>query len=370
LINKFVILQTPIKFFKVNLLRVVFFPFAVIYGIITFVRNKLYDLKILKSYSFDFPVISVGNLSVGGTGKTPHIEYIIRLLKENYSVCTLSRGYKRKTKGFVLADNNSNALQIGDEPMQFKNKFDDIRVAVDEDRVDGIKKLKDKYPDIDVFLLDDAFQHRKIAPGLSILITSVNKLYTEDYLLPTGSLRESISGANRADIIIVTKTDKFLSPITKRRIYSELKPKFYQNIYFSYVKYGKILPLPSFDFKVTKSKFNTILLFTGIADSTDLQYYLKEMCNELIFLRFPDHHYYTKKNIELIRKTNNDIYTKNKIIITTEKDAMRLTKSKTIDFIKDLQIFYIPIEIEFKKNDKKKFNKQILDYVEENKPIR
>lgn len=352
-----------------NYLRILFFPFSLLYGIIIYIRNKLFDLKIIKSNKFDFPVISVGNLSVGGTGKTPHIEYIIRLLKKKYAVCTLSRGYKRKTKGFVLADKNSNAIEIGDEPMQIKNKFNDINVAVDENRVEGIKIVKQKYPETEVFLLDDAFQHRKIIPGLSIIITSFSKLYTDDFLMPTGNLRESVSGASRADIIIVTKTSKFLSPITKRRIISELKPKPNQKLYFSYIKYGKILPLPGFNFKVTRSRFNTILLFTGIANPSEFQDYLNLICNELILLKFPDHHFFTKKDFEIIREANNDIFTNDKIIICTEKDAMRLSESKALDFIGDLQIFYIPIKVEFHKNDKEKFNKQIIDYVEKNKPI-
>ncbi len=349
-----------------KLLRIILLPFALLYGLIVTIRNKLFDWGILYSRSYDLPVISVGNLSCGGTGKTPHVEYIIRLLQENYSVSTLSRGYGRETKGFILAENNHKSEQIGDEALQLNHKFDKIKVAVDEKRTEGIDILLNKFPDLDVIILDDAFQHRVVKPGLSILLTNFYSLYTDNYLLPTGTLREPISGAKRADIIIVTKTPKIFSPITRRRLVDEIKPRAHQKLYFSYIKYDEMIPLTKTKPITKKKKFNTILMFTGIADPYTLQFYLKNICIELVSLNFPDHHQYTIKDLSHIKKTYDNIFTKNKIIITTEKDAMRFMKSDLMDNIKDLPIFYVPIKIEFHK-DKDKFNEQIIDYVEKSR---
>jgi len=220
-----------------NLLRKILFPFAILYGIITSIRNFLFDVGILKSYSFDLPIIAVGNLSVGGTGKTPQIEYLIRLLSDTYKIATLSRGYKRQSKGFVLADSGSNATVLGDEPFQFYQKFPEIQVAVDADRKNGIEQLLLQKEIPQIILLDDAFQHRKVKAGFYILLTSYGDLYSNDFILPTGNLRESRSGAKRANIVVVTKCPKMLSHKEQKSIQSKLKLTKNQELYFSFIDY-------------------------------------------------------------------------------------------------------------------------------------
>ncbi len=350
-----------------NILRVLLFPFACLYGLITQIRNKFFDWHILPSESFDMPVISVGNLSYGGTGKTPHIEYLVRLLEKEFKTATLSRGYGRKSKGFVMANEFSSFHEIGDEPLQYQQKFENIKVAVDECRRRGIKILHNSNHELDCILLDDAFQHRYVKPGLSILLTDFHKLYVNDYPIPTGTLRERRKGAKRADIIIVTKTNSVLSPITKRRIANLIKPRKNQTLYFSHIKYGSKISLTNFTETPEKKKYNTIILFTGIANSYPLQEHLRNFCSELIVLDFPDHHKYNEKDLEKIKTTYLDVFSKNKIIFTTEKDAMRLIKTNLFEEIKDLPIFYIPIEIKFHLGGEKGFNKQIVDYVKKNK---
>lgn len=350
-----------------NLLRLILYPFSLLYGTITWVRNKCFDKNILRSTSFELPVISVGNLTLGGTGKSPHIEYLIRLLSDKYKVATLSRGYKRKTMGFILADDSSTAKDIGDEPFQFKSKFDNIQVAVDEKRVNGIEKLQDINPDLDVVLLDDAFQHRYVKPGLSILLTDFHNLYNQDYLVPSGSLREFRSGAHRADIIVVTKCARVLSPLTRTRINDELKPQHHQKLYFSYIEHGVFKAIPGIKFTPdTEKKYATILLFAGIANSYPLEYYLKNICIELEIVKFPDHYHYNKKDIIRIVEAFDRILTRNKVIVTTEKDAMRLLHPEFIELLKHYPVCYVPIEIKFHKEDKIKFENQINDYVKEN----
>ena len=350
-----------------NLLRLILFPFSLLYGFITWSRNKCFDKNILPSKSFEIPVISVGNLTMGGTGKSPHIEYLIRLLSEDYKVATLSRGYKRKTKGFILADDQTTAKEIGDEPFQFKSKFENIQVAVDEKRVRGISKIQEQIPEVDAILLDDAFQHRYVKPGLSILLTDFHNLYSQDYIVPSGSLREFPSGARRADIIVVTKCAKVLSPLTRIRINEELKPLPHQELYFSYIEHGAYTPIPGIKFiPDKKKKYSTILLFAGIANSYPLEFYLKNLCIDLEILKFPDHHEYNKKDVTLILETFDSIFSQNKIIVTTEKDAMRLMYPEYIKMLKHYPVCYIPIEIKFHKEDKIKFDNQILQYVKEN----
>lgn len=226
------------------LLRILLLPFSLIYGLIVGVRNYFFNNGLLKSVEFKIPVISVGNLSAGGTGKTPHVEYLIRLLKDHFKIAVVSRGYLRKTRGFVLTDINSTVSMVGDEPMQYINKFKNLLVAVDENRNHGIQKLMTSHTELDAVILDDAFQHRYVKPGLSILLTDFHSLYSKDFLLPVGRLRESKKGAKRADIIIVTKTDPVFSPLSKRAVLEQLKPQPHQKVFFSYVTYG--LPIPVF----------------------------------------------------------------------------------------------------------------------------
>jgi len=351
----------------VNFLRFILLPFSLIYGLATLIRNKLFDWKILPSKTFDIPVISVGNLSVGGTGKSPHVEYIVRLLKDEFKIATLSRGYKRKSKGFKLAGQDPSIKEIGDEPTQFANKFPSLHVAVDNSRVNGINNLIEKFPELETIILDDAFQHRYVEPGLSILLTDFHKLYMNDFPLPAGRLREFRSGAKRADRIIVTRASKVVSPITRRRLEGIIKPREHQKLYFSYIKHGKFTPIPGFDFKPSKNKYFSILMVTGIANTYPLEIYLKKHCEELEILKFQDHHQYTTKDIEKINEIFNNIFTENKIIITTEKDAMRFREPAIFKALRGLPICYVPIEVVIHQDDSKNFNNQIISYVRENK---
>jgi tetraacyldisaccharide 4'-kinase len=314
------------------------------------------------------PVISVGNLSIGGTGKTPLIEYLIRLLIKENKIATLSRGYGRKTKGFLVGNQFSQHQEVGDEPMQYVRKFESkVLVAVDENRRKGIRHLMENDESLDLVLLDDAFQHRYVKPGLSILLTDFHKLYREDYLLPVGTLRDTIHAASRADIIIVTKSHKVLSPITRTRITDILKPEPHQSLYFSYLEYGEFEPLFDEYKQTIPKKIRTIILFSGIANSYPLQEHLQQLGDELHVIDFPDHHVYRKKDIEKVIKKYEDAFTKKKIIVTTEKDAMRLMNSPYISTLQNLPVYYKPVRVKLHKPDDERFDNQILTYVKENK---
>lgn len=346
-----------------RILQVILYPFALCYGLIMQIRNWLFDLHILPSRKFDNPVISIGNLTYGGTGKTPHIEYLIRLLSPKMAVGTLSRGYGRKSSGFIIASKRSNVKYIGDEPLQFLKKFEGVKVAVDEKRSRGIQLLLKKYPELGVILLDDAFQHRYVQPGLSILLTDYHRLYPVDYILPTGTLREFKCGVKRADIIVVTKTPKIFSPITRRRILEDLRPWNHQRVYFSFIKYNE--PIAVYDplNLLFPAKVSNILLFTGIANDYPLREYLERMCRELIVMKFADHHPYSPNDIEKIINTFHDLPTQKKIIVTTEKDVMRLKTPGLSTNLKNLPLFYVPMEIDFHGTDKENFDNEILNYV-------
>lgn len=355
-------------FYPVNPFRIIFLgPFSFIYGLAAWIRNKLFDWKILASKSFDIPVISVGNLSMGGTGKTPHTEYLIRLLGKKYRIATLSRGYKRQSKGFLLSTENSSADEIGDEPCQFRYKFPEIAVAVDERRARGIKEILRRLPETNVILLDDAFQHRYVKPGLSILLTDYHRLYSSDMPFPAGKLREFKKGSKRADIIIVTKNPKVLSPITRREVIAHLKPASHQQVYFSFIEHGTFQKIRGIDcMSANKKRYNTILLVAGIANSYPLELHLKGFCDELETLIFPDHHRFSKENVMQVIEKFDNIVTRNKIIVTTEKDSMRLVKPEFIKLLKNYPVCYVPIEVAFYKEDQSAFDKQILDYVRAN----
>ncbi len=346
-------------------LQIILFPFALCYGLIVWIRNLLFDLRILPSEHFNIPVINVGNLSTGGTGKTPQIEYLIRLLSSRYFIATLSRGYGRKSDGFIIGSKRSQAKYIGDEPLQYARKFPETKVAVDERRRRGIHLLLEKYPNLDVVLLDDAFQHRYVRPGFNILLTGYHSLYTEDFLLPSGRLREPRSGADRADIILVTKTPKIFSPITRRRIVEEISPHKDQSVLFTYVKYGDPQPVYEQSRPVYPAVVSKILLFTGIAYDYPLREHLQRMCSELVVIKFPDHHLYSRKDIERISQSFRDLPTQKKVIITTEKDTMRLKIPELSEILKGLPLFYVPIEVGYQGSDEEKFKNLILKYVED-----
>jgi tetraacyldisaccharide 4'-kinase len=341
-------------------------PLAVVYRAIMSLRNLLFDIHVFSSVHFNIPIVSVGNLSTGGTGKTPHVEYLIRMLQSQFSLATLSRGYGRSTKGFRIAGENDGTPEIGDEPLQYFKKFPGIIVAVDESRRDGIKKLMALDTPPEVIMLDDAYQHRWVKPGLSLLLTDYQKLYSDDYLLPAGRLREPVSGAKRADVIIVTKTPKVFSPIISREIVSRLKPTTKQMVLFSYIQHGDWIPFGGgAALSPISKRINTILLVAGIANSYPLQEHLRQRCEELVTKSFPDHHRYSMKDMDSIKASFENIVTRNKIIITTEKDAMRLLSQEYEKWLGLLPWYYIPIEIEFHGENKVQFNKLILNYVTE-----
>jgi tetraacyldisaccharide 4'-kinase len=332
------------------LLRKILFPFSILYGIITGIRNFLFDHGILKSHTFDLPVIVVGNLSVGGTGKTPQIEYLIRMLSENYKVATLSRGYKRKSEGFILADASSNAKVLGDEPFQFFTKFNNIQVAVDANRKNGIKQLLSQTNKPELILLDDAYQHRKVKAGFYILLTSYGELYCDDFLLPTGNLRESRSGARRANTIVVTKCPSNLSVSEQNSIKNRLKITKTQELYFTSIEYDEFVYSAEEVTKVTDIAKTNKLLLAGIARPGGFFAFLQdesELCME-----FPDHHHFSEKDIVDIKNKS-----LNKIIITTEKDYVRLQGR-----IPANQLFYLPIKSQFLRGDRQ-FRKTIINYV-------
>ncbi|MGE0090237.1 MAG: tetraacyldisaccharide 4'-kinase [Bacteroidales bacterium] len=355
-----------------KILAPLLFPLSLIYGFVLFIRNRLYDNQfILKSAEFKIPTICIGNITVGGTGKTPHTEYLINLLKNDFKVATLSRGYKRKSKGFVMATINSTSAEIGDEPMQIKQKFPETIVAVDSNRKNGINELLKRFPEIDVILLDDAFQHRQVKATMSILLIDYSKPIYRDFILPFGNLREQSSEMRRANIIIITKTPELLKPIDRRIITTELKAFPYQDVYFSTFDYGKPVSvfnnLKNDDIPENLLGYK-VLLVTGIANPRPLVEYIEDQkIAEIVLCDFPDHHNFTKKNIELIETRFNEIDTTKKIIITTEKDAMRLQIFSNIADNLKKNWFYLPIRVLFQNEQNEIFNKQIIDYVRKNK---
>jgi tetraacyldisaccharide 4'-kinase len=354
-----------------NLLRLLAWPFSLLYGLVVIIRNKLFDIGLIPQTQFkDVALIGVGNLSAGGTGKTPHVEYLVRLLHSKYKVATLSRGYGRKTSGFLLAKPDATTAEIGDEPKQFRNGFPaDIPVAVDAHRVHGVKKLLAHFPALETIILDDAFQHRRIKPGLQILLTDYARLFYQDHLLPTGYLREPRKGAARADIIIVTKTPQIFSPLERKRIIKEINPEPYQQVYFSTIIYRDFVQIgnkPGKPFLSKEYYFErkySIVLLTGIANSHTLEYYLKDKAKELIPYRFRDHHEFTPADLLRLQEIFKGIKNENKIVLTTEKDAMRLQKPGLAEYLGDLPLYYVPIEIAFHDKDAIQFNQQIFDYV-------
>ena len=337
-------------FRRMNFVRKILFPLALLYGWITQFRNFLFDKGVLKSYTFDLPIIAVGNLSVGGTGKTPQIEYLIRLLSSNYKIATLSRGYKRKSTGFILADATSNAEILGDEPFQFYKKFPEIMVAVDANRKNGIEKLLAQSQKREVILLDDAFQHRKVNAGFYILLTAYGDLYADDFILPTGILRESRSGAKRADVIVVTKCPNDLSVEKQNNIRKKLNIASHQKLYFTAIQYDDTVYSEKESKAVADVKFADKLLLAGIAKPKPFFAYLQQNNDEI--LEFPDHHHFSETDISnILKKANNNI------IITTEKDFVRLTGR-----IPEAQLFYLPIKNVFL-SDSADFDQTIKNYV-------
>jgi tetraacyldisaccharide 4'-kinase len=328
------------------LLRKILFPLAFLYWLITFIRNWLYDKGIFKSSSFNIPIIAVGNLSVGGTGKTPQIEYLIRLLSDKYKVAVLSRGYKRTTEGFILADEKATASSIGDEPFQFYSKFSNIQVAVDANRKNGIENLLHHPNRPDVILLDDAYQHRKVKAGFYILLTAYDDLFCDDYILPFGNLREPSSGKKRADMIIVTKCPNDLSELAQQKIREKLKVK--QPVFFTTIQYDDYVFGNESKLLVSEIQSETKVLVAGIAKPKLFFDFLKNETDEALV--FPDHHHFSKQDCEQILAKANG-----RKIITTEKDFVRLN-----GLLPKEQLFYLSIKSTFLN---KNIDKTIEDYV-------
>ncbi len=351
-----------------NFLRKISLPFALLYWLIIVLRNKLYDWQLFHSRSFNIPTISVGNINVGGTGKSPTVEYLIRLLKNDFKISTLSRGYGRKTSGFIEASALSSPEEIGDEPTQFKQKFNEVNVVVDENRSRALEILEHDY---DAVILDDAFQHRKVKVGLQILLFDYNKVFNKDWMLPFGNLREPISGLNRADIILITKTPKIFSPMERRRVESHLPNPYNKPIVYSYLKYAELKPLQEkFPIKLLGDfdKKTQVLLITGIADATLLINYLESHKLKISkHFNYADHYNYTVNDIEKWKHDYTSLIGENKIIITTEKDAMRLLHPKFENSISEIPIYYLPIESDIHDKDKEWFDNKVKDYVRASK---
>jgi tetraacyldisaccharide 4'-kinase len=356
-------------------IKICLYPVSLLYGIGICLRNKLFDWKVFHSKTYDIPVICIGNLAVGGTGKTPHTEYLIELLQGEFEVAVLSRGYKRKTKSYILADAGSNAQSIGDEPCQIKRKYPEIRVAVDENRRHGIEKLAclEPFP-VDVIILDDAFQHRYVQPGISILLTDYHRLFYDDILLPVGYLREPVSGKKRADVVIVTKCPKRLSSIDYDVITKKLKILPCQQLYFSVFDYGDLTPVfPNIQTAGKRKLENvtedeSILLVTGIASPAAIIEVLKSHTQNIDTLSYADHHDFSESDIALIEKRfMNGGNVGKRIIVTTEKDAARLIcHPEMVDEVKK-QLYVLPVKVKFLKEQQNMFNENITNYVRKNR---
>jgi tetraacyldisaccharide 4'-kinase len=327
-----------------GILGFILFPIAVLYDLVTAVRNRLYDLGIKPSSEFEVPVISVGNLAVGGTGKSPMIEHLVRLISPSQKVATLSRGYGRSTRGFRIASSKDSASTVGDEPFQFYKKFHrKIVVAVGEERAFAIPNILQVHEDIGVILMDDAFQHRRVKPAFQILLTDYNNLFTEDYLLPTGRLRESKSGANRADVIVVTKCPHEISDESLIRIDDNIRRIANKPVFFSTIRYGDLI-----SFKATEAfRGQPVILVSGIANADPLEQNIRQNFKFLKHYRYADHHRYSQAEVRAIC---DEAKKQNAAIITSEKDASKLMSDEFNGITSEVPFFYIPIEIEFLKN--------------------
>ena len=343
-----------------SILRKILFPFSLLYAAITGLRNYFYDRGWFKSVSFDIPVIAVGNLSVGGTGKTPMIEYLVRLLKDDFDLAILSRGYGRKTSGFLLGENGTNAEMIGDEPYQFFKKFNGVKVAVDESRVRGVTALLEATDPPELVLLDDAFQHRRIQAGFYVLITSYGRLYSEDQVLPSGNLREPKTGARRANVILVSKCPNDLKENERKSVLDSLKVEDNQEVFFTEIKYADKAIGKKGALTLAELRSCQIVLVTGIANPEPLLEYLREKNIDFEHLKFRDHHQLTQSDHTRIESAFNQLQGVRRIVLTTEKDFVR-----NFEF-SELPVFYLPIQTRFLDGEDR-FNQLIHNYVRQNK---
>ncbi|WP_315516343.1 tetraacyldisaccharide 4'-kinase [Hoylesella shahii] len=344
-------------------------PLSWLYGLGVGFRNLLFKLGILKSRAFDIPVISVGNITVGGSGKTPHVEYLVSLLKDKMKVAVLSRGYKRKSKGYVLANDDTTMREIGDEPYQMKQKFPELYVAVDKKRTEGIDRLThdEQTKDVDVILLDDAYQHRYVKPGVNILLVDYHRLIIYDKLLPAGCLREPKEGKSRADIVIITKCPKDLRPMEYRVLMKALDLYPYQSLYFTTLIYDNLKQVygtESMPINSLPDRCN-VLLLTGIASPKQMQNDLSVYNYNLSFLSFSDHHNFSKKDIRTINRKFAELPSP-KVIITTEKDVARIKFVEGLnDEVKE-SMYALPVRIQFMLGQEEDFNNKIINYVRKN----
>jgi tetraacyldisaccharide 4'-kinase len=352
--------------------KFVLYPFSWLYGLAVWIRNRLFDYGLLKSTGFNIPLISVGNITVGGTGKTPHVEYLAALLGEEFKVATLSRGYKRRTRDFRRATMDSTVSEIGDEPLQIKRRFPEITVAVDRKRVHGVETLMKQIPPVEVVLLDDAYQHRSIKTGYSILLMDYMRPIHKDRLLPAGRLREPASNRMRANIILVTRSPERIKPIEFREYVNQLGLSIGQHLYFTCMRYGDLAPVFPGSEKKDASWFKThvsgVVIVAGIAQPRPLRQYARSISTNISELFFPDHHSYTQKDMEKIsaayrklKKGDQEV-----LVLTTEKDAMRLHDHQPEPDLQDA-FHAVRIHVHFLNDDKEDFDRQILNYVHSNK---
>jgi len=346
---------------------------SIVYGLITSFRNFLYNSRLLHSEEFSLPVICIGNITVGGTGKTPHTGYLVELLKDRFRVAVLSRGYGRKIKGFLAASQTSTVKDIGDEPLQLFSRYPEITVAADTGRVNGVKMIIKEHPETDLIILDDGFQHRKIKPGLSILLTDFNNPIESDFMLPYGNLRESPGNIRRADVIIVTKSPDKLPPEKEKEIITEYFNIFPGKIFFTAVSYLDPIPVfkESSPGKLSLEGLNkasgSALLLTGIASPGPLHRYLESFFGEIVHLKFPDHHYFNEKDIKKMYDSWNALRSNVRFVITTEKDAVRLREFANIAAFIKQYIYYIPVCVKFLNNTGREFDNLIIEYAGKNK---
>lgn len=341
--------------------RLVLLPVSLLYWLVIYIRNLLYDKELIRSATFGLPLISVGNLAIGGTGKSPMVEYLVNLLKFQYQVATLSRGYRRRTKGFALAKPDSTALEIGDEPLALYRKFPDVPVAVGEERLLAIPELLHDHPTIQAIILDDAFQHRTIEAGLNILLTDYHNLFTRDFYLPTGDLRDLKRRYKEAEIIVVTKCKEELSELEKSKLIVEINPVKDQKIFFTKLSYGT--PYHLFDnTTISLSSQMEILLVTGISNPVPLKKWVESQTKSYQLLQYRDHHIFTLDDLRDIKKEFHQLETSQSLILTTEKDAVRLEKFAE-DF-KGLPVFVIPVRHEFLFNEQADFDRTIISFLE------
>ncbi len=352
--------------------NIILVPFSIVYGWVMAIRNFFFDTGILPSKQFGISTICVGNLAAGGTGKTPHVEYLLSLFKKDFRTAVLSRGYMRKTSGFILAAENTNSRLIGDEPFQIFSKFPDVQVAVDEKRVNGINKLLKLIPGLNLIILDDAYQHRFVQPGLSILLTDYSNLYINDLILPAGTLRESRKGSKRADIIMVTKCPEKISPIEMRLIEEQLKPESHQSVFFSTYEYSDIEPVfgsdetSALNLEKIKAENVEILLVTGIAKPDLIAGFLKNFSQHIESLFFADHHNFSTKDIKTVKTRFEQMKSGNGIVIVTEKDAARITSQPDEWQAIKHKLYKLPVKVKLLNNKENIFKTKIYNYVTEN----